>query len=133
MNITLFTDGGARGNPGPAGIGIVIKDHNNQTISTHREYIGNTTNNEAEYQGIIKGLRLCLDLKPDQITAYMDSELVIKQLNGVYKVRDLRMKAYFEQVQELLKDFKKVGFKHVRRDLNKEADNLVNQAIDDRQ
>lgn len=130
------TDGGSRGNPGPAAIGVVIS----QPIEEYLEIklaIGNTTNNIAEYTAVITALQAIKD-KTDKsvpcevnIEFFLDSELVVKQLNKLYKVKDPMMQTLNSQVNELLKNFNSVKFTHIRREFNKRADQLVNQALDE--
>jgi len=129
--VRLFTDGGARGNPGPAAIGGVLYQ-GSKKINTFSEYIGETTNNQAEYQALIKGLKLALASDIQELTCYLDSELVVKQLNKEYKVKDVGLSKLFVKAWNLVIKFKKISFHHVRRELNKEADALVNQALDSR-
>lgn len=128
--IIIFTDGGARGNPGPAGIGAVLKDENNNIIYQVSEYIGETTNNQAEYRALIAGLKKAKELKGEYLSFYLDSELVVKQLNREYKVKNTELAPLFMQIHNLSIGFKKITYEHVCRELNKEADKLVNLAID---
>ncbi|PWB38964.1 MAG: ribonuclease H [Parcubacteria group bacterium] len=125
----LFSDGGARGNPGPAAIGAVLYN-GTKTIGTVSEYIGETTNNQAEYKAVIAGLKLALENKITELHCFLDSELVVEQLNRNYKVKDKELAKLFVQVWNLSQSFKKVTFQHVRREQNKFADKLVNQALD---
>jgi len=135
--IIIYTDGGSRGNPGKAGIGVVYANEKGQTIKTYSEYLGdNVTNNEAEYMGIITALKkfktffskkLALGA---EVEIRADSELVVKQLNGEYKILNENIQPLFIQVWNLKFDFKKVGFKHIPREKNKEADRLANEAMD---
>ncbi len=131
----IFTDGGARGNPGPAGSGAYLLwlDEDGEVTGVAAEvskYIGETTNNQAEYMAIVFGLQKARELGATHVDMVMDSELAMKQLNGVYKVKNAELAKRYLQVHELKKHFKKVSFRHVRREYNKEADRLVNQAID---
>lgn len=127
---TLHTDGGARGNPGPAGIGAVLKI--SDQIYNYKKYIGETTNNQAEYQALILGLEKAKEKGVDEIDCFLDSELVVKQLNREYKVKDKDLAVLFIKVYNLSLGFKKATFKHVFREANKAADKLVNEAIDER-
>jgi len=133
----IHTDGGARGNPGPAAVGVVIKGP--AEIKKYAEYIGETTNNEAEYAAVISALKKIKALfgkekaKKIEINFKMDSEFVMKQLNGEYKIEEERMQPLFIAVWNLKMDFARVTFSHVRREQNKEADRLVNIALDSRQ
>lgn len=128
--LTIYTDGGARNNPGPAGIGVVIYDEKGEIIETHKEYIGKATNNVAEYRALIEGLRRAKKYDPEEIESRLDSELVKKQVTGEYKCKDENMKALLEQVRELV-FFKSVIFTHVPRAQNKLADKLANEAMDE--
>ena len=125
----LYTDGGARGNPGPAAIGGVLYEADKK-IKTFSALIGKTTNNQAEYQALIKGLELALKHGVRELDCFLDSELVVKQLNKEYKVKDKNLAKIFVQAWNLAIKFKKITFSHVRRELNKEADKLVNEALD---
>jgi ribonuclease HI len=127
--LILYIDGGARGNPGPAGIGVVILDENGKKIKEFGKYIGEATNNVAEYNALLYGLEEALILRADDISINMDSELVVKQLNGEYRVKDHNLKLLFERAVNMLKSFKNSEIKHIKRELNKDADKLVNKAI----
>jgi ribonuclease HI len=128
--IKLFTDGGARGNPGPAALGIVIKDTDDKILKTYSQYLGKATNNQAEYQALIKGLELARELKPQEINCYLDSELLVKQMKQEYRVRDKDLQPLFIKVWNLALGFKKVAYHHIGRSLNKEADKLLNLELD---
>lgn len=127
---TLNTDGGSRNNPGYAAIGIILKDPRKAVIKKLSEAIGIATNNVAEYTAIIKGLQLAIDGGITYLNCYLDSELVVKQINREYKVKDKGLKALHAKVLELAKKFKHVTFNHIPRSQNKEADELVNVALD---
>ena len=129
-SIKIYTDGGARGNPGPAAIGIVIKNVDDTILKQHHEYLGKTTNNQAEYKALIKGLEMAKDFQPLEIVCYLDSELVVKQMRQEYRVRDKDLQPLFIKVWNLALGFKKVTYHHIRRELNKEADALVNKELD---
>jgi ribonuclease HI len=133
MQISLYTDGGARGNPGPAGIGVVIKD-GDKIIKEIKKYIGEATNNQAEYQALILGLSELkkMDGKNLEVSCFLDSELIVKQLNLQYKVKNKDLAPLFVRAWNLSKGFKKCKFSHVFREQNKEADRLVNEALDER-
>jgi len=130
--IRIFTDGGSRGNPGQAACATVIKDENNNLLLEQSRYLGETTNNQAEYQGVLLALEEALKLKleKEEINFYLDSELVVKQLKREYKIKDPGLQKLFIKVWNLLQSFSKVTFTHVPREKNKEADLLVNQALD---
>ncbi len=130
--LTIYTDGGARGNPGPAGIGAMIKDGAGRTVATISEYIGETTNNQAEYKAVIAALEKAKGLAAEELEFYLDSELVVKQLNYEYRVKDKDLAPLFMRIHNLSIGFKKVVFKHVRREMNQEADRLVNLAVNKR-
>ncbi len=124
----LHTDGGARGNPGPAGIGVVLKVGDNE--KKFKKYIGESTNNQAEYQALILGLTEAIKIGAEEIDCYLDSELVVKQLNNEYRVKNEGLAPLFIKVFNLKQKFKKIKFIHIFREDNKEADKLVNEAID---
>jgi ribonuclease HI/ADP-ribose pyrophosphatase YjhB (NUDIX family) len=126
----LYTDGGSRGNPGDAGIGYVIYDNADMEVAAHGEYIGVETNNVAEYRALIEGLDAALKLGINSLEVYLDSELIVKQLHGEYKVKNEGLKPLFMQVQEVAQSFTQISFTHVKRHLNKRADALVNEALD---
>ncbi len=128
--IKIFTDGGARGNPGPAAIGIVIKDAKDKIIKEFAEYVGEMTNNQAEYKALIKGLELAKEFKPEEINCYLDSELLVKQMRQEYRVKDKNLQQLFVKVWNLALGFKKVTYHHIPRELNKEADKLLNLELD---
>ncbi len=126
----IYTDGGARGNPGPAGIGAIIKI--GDKIHEYKKYIGETTNNQAEYQALVMALTQAKELKVSEADCRLDSELVVKQMNREYKVKDKDLAVQFMKVWNLMSEFKKITFKHIYREDNKEADRLVNEAIDEK-
>lgn len=128
--IIMYTDGGARNNPGPAGIGIVIYDAKGKILEKHKEYIGEATNNVAEYTALITGLRRAKKYAPEEIRCRLDSELVVKQVRGEYKTKDVKMRELVEEVRQLT-FFKPIVFKHIPRSQNALADKLVNEAIDE--
>jgi len=132
MKIIINTDGGARGNPGPAGIGVVICDDSGNILEQHKKYIGTATNNIAEYQALILALqKAALKYSHANLEVRMDSELVVKQIKGLYKIKEPGLKLLSAQVFDLIKIFPQTNFVHVRRELNKAADKLVNEAIDE--
>ena len=130
MKITIYSDGGARGNPGPAGIGAVLKNKDGEVLAEISEYIGETTNNQAEYKAILAALEKAVKLGATELECFLDSELVVKQLNGEYRVKNKDLAPLFVKIYNLTHSFKKVKFKHIRRELNKEADKLANEAMD---
>ncbi len=132
--IIIYTDGGARGNPGPAGIGAVITDGENENniLGQYKKYIGKTTNNQAEYQAVVLGLQKAKELKAEEVEVRLDSELVCSQLNMKFKIKNKDFQDSFIKIWNLKQDFKKVVFKHIPREQNTLADKLVNQAINER-
>jgi len=126
----LYTDGGARGNPGPAGIGARLMTAGGDVVEDLADFIGKATNNVAEYQALIAGLEVALDRGVERLDVFLDSELVVKQVNGQYKVKDAGLKPLHQQACVLLSKFHEVDVRHVRREQNAAADALVNQAID---
>lgn len=126
----LFTDGGSRGNPGPSASGYVILDLEDQILETGGEYMGITTNNQAEYHALEMGLSSAVKLQVKKLHVYMDSMLIVNQLKGLYKVRSQELLPRFNNVKSLLKSFDTVNFTHVPRELNKLADAEVNRILD---
>jgi ribonuclease HI len=128
--LVINTDGGARGNPGPAGIGIVFSDENGEVVAKFKKYIGEATNNVAEYSALLYGLEKAQDFEYERILCRLDSELVVKQLNKEYKVKNEELKVFFNKILDLT-FFKNIQFIHVPRAKNSAADKLVNEAIDE--
>ena len=126
----IFTDGGSRGNPGIAGCGVVLYDEAKKEIATEKKFCGIQTNNYAEYDGLLIGLDLAIKNDITNLTVYMDSKLIIEQMNGNYKVKNVGLKPLFERAKQLQENFAEISFKHVRREKNKVADMLANQAMD---
>lgn len=131
--IRIFTDGAARGNPGLAGAGAVLLDREGLVIERAAEFLGKATNNVAEYQAVILGLRRALDLGARRVELMSDSELLIRQLGGRYKVRAPHLLPLFAQAKKLLAGFESHRLRHVPREENSEADRLANMAIDERE
>jgi ribonuclease HI len=127
--IEIYVDGGSRGNPGPSGVGVVILDTSGNRLKEISKYIGETTNNIAEYNALLYGLEEALILRAGEIVVNLDSELVAKQLTGDYRVKDPGLKPLFERAMNMLKSFKSFEIRHIEREKNKEADKLVNKAI----
>lgn len=130
MKVIIHTDGGSRGNPGPSASGAYITDEHKKVLKEHGRYLGIQTNNYAEYMAVIDGLEHAKELGATEVDMYMDSELVVRQLNHIYKVRHPNIAPLFLRVSNLSTEFKKVRYTHVRREYNKDADRLVNEAID---
>ena len=120
----VFTDGASRGNPGKAGIGIAIYDADNNLIEEYSEYIGNTTNNVAEYIALKIGIEKAIKLKATNVDFNLDSELIVKQLNGEYKVKNDRLKPLYYSIKSLLGDIDNFSINHIPREMNKKADKL---------
>jgi len=139
MKFIIYTDGGSRGNPGLAGIGIVICDEKGKTIKKYGEAIGEKTNNEAEYQAVIFALKKVKALygkekaKEASIEIRLDSELVAKHLRHEYKIEESNIQPLFLKAWNLMLDFGSIKFTHINRENNKEADKLVNQTLDKKQ
>ncbi|HLD21721.1 MAG TPA: ribonuclease HI family protein [Patescibacteria group bacterium] len=131
MKYIVYTDGGARGNPGPAGIGAVIYNISGEVIAEVSEYIGKSTNNDAEYRALLTALRKVHELgNATEVECFLDSQLVVRQMNREYKVKDANLASLFVQVHAVILHLGQVHFVHVPREKNKEADRLVNRAID---
>lgn len=129
--LVVHTDGAARGNPGPAGIGYVICDGEGKLLAQGAEYLGETTNNVAEYTALIRALKRALELSGGgTLRLYSDSELMVRQLNGEYRVRQPHLIPLYEEARTLLGRFALASVTHVRREQNKEADRLSNEGID---
>ncbi len=124
----IFTDGGARGNPGPAGIGVVLEAKSQK--SKVKRFIGEATNNQAEYQALLAGLELAIREEVSELRVFMDSELIVKQMKGEYRVKNANLKPLFAKALGLTNKFTTISFHHISREKNKEADKLVNEAID---
>jgi ribonuclease HI len=129
VKIEIYADGGARGNPGPAGIGVVLLDRDGGKVGEISRFIGNATNNVAEYLAVIHGLIEALLRGAGELTLNLDSQLVAKQLKGEYRVKDQDIRKFFGIALNLLKVFDKVEIREIPREKNKEADSLVNKAI----
>lgn len=135
MKLSLYTDGGSRGNPGPAAAGVVVFDEKNDQLLVDSKYLGETTNNQAEYQALILGLTCAAKIAAPakiHLHVFMDSELIIRQMNGEYRVKDESLKPLYAQVLALAEGFAEISFTHVRREKNAVADRLVNEELDKR-
>ena len=127
--IIVHVDGGSRGNPGPAAAGFVLTDPTGAQLAARAFFIGRTTNNIAEYVGVVKALEAAKQIGAEELLVLSDSELLVKQVNGKYKVKNEQIRSVFRQVVDLLDGFKSWEVRHVTRDKNKKADELVNQAL----
>ena len=130
--VTVYSDGGARGNPGPAAIGVLICDERGEILDEHQETIGEATNNVAEYTAVLVGLEMARALGAKQVRYFLDSELVANQLCGKYRVKTPHIQSLFLQAKEKIRAFDKITFTHVPRTHEKirHADRLVNAALD---
>lgn len=130
MPVQIFTDGAARGNPGPAGIGVVIRNDAKVLLEV-ADSIGESTNNVAEYMAFIRGLEEAMDMGEKNIEVFSDSELLVKQINGEYRVKNNGLIPLFNHAQSLIKKFKHCRVYHTPREENKMADKLANRGIDE--
>lgn len=130
MRAVLHADGGARGNPGPAGIGVLLEDADRNVIAEIAEGIGEATNNVAEYKAVIAGLELALDKGVTDIDVHLDSKLVVHQLRGDWKIKNDRLRALAVRARALLNRFERSSLHHVAREMNADADKLANQGMD---
>ena len=130
MKATLWTDGGARGNPGPAAYGYVLEAENGTVLAAHGEAIGTATNNVAEYRALIAGLEKAAEVGVDELEVVSDSELLVKQMRGEYKVKSETLRGLFVQASDLANRLGSVRYTAVRREHNELADRLVNEALD---
>jgi ribonuclease HI len=128
--LTVNVDGGARGNPGPAAIGVVVRETGGEVLEEVGERIGETTNNVAEYRALLKGIELAAARGGSELELVGDSELVVRQVEGRYKVKNAGMKELHEEVKRALRGFDSWSIRHVRRENNADADRLVNEALD---
>jgi ribonuclease HI len=125
----IFTDGGAEPNPGPGGIGVVIRDRQGETVTTISRSVGRVTNNQAEYMAVITALEKALSLGFDEVEMRADSELIVRQINGRYKVRNSNLKPLYQKVVQLKGQLNSFTITHIPRNLNKEADRLAGEAV----
>jgi ribonuclease HI len=130
MKVRLFTDGGARGNPGPAAYGFVLESEDGTVLAAEGEAIGTATNNVAEYSGLIAGLQKAVELHVPEVEVVSDSELMVKQMRGEYRVKNEALRELYDEATALARRLGKVEYRHVRRAHNELADKLVNDALD---
>ncbi|NUR75874.1 MAG: ribonuclease HI family protein [Thermoleophilia bacterium] len=130
MKARLFTDGGARGNPGPAAYGFVLESEDGTVLAAEGEAIGTATNNIAEYSGLVAGLQRALELHVPEVEVVSDSELMVKQMRGEYRVKNEALRELYEQAVSLARRLGSVEYRHVKRAHNELADRLVNEALD---
>jgi len=130
MRARLFTDGGARGNPGPAAYGYVLEADDGSVLAAHGEAIGSATNNIAEYSGLVAGLRKAIELGVGELELVSDSELMVKQMRGEYRVKNAGLRPLYDEAAALARRLGSVEYRHVKRAHNELADRLVNEALD---
>lgn len=130
--LEVYSDGASRGNPGPSAIAFMIVAEDGEILKKHSEYVGVKTNNQAEYEALISALKSASKLTSEEVVCRMDSELVVKHLNGKYQVRNPKLKILWLKVRELKRSFQKVSFEHVPRTDNyiQKVDQLANEALD---
>jgi ribonuclease HI len=128
--IIAHIDGGARGNPGPAGYGVFITDHTGRKIAELCHYLGHETNNVAEYNGLLAALRYAIERGEKALTVVSDSELLVRQMKGIYKVKNQDLRRLYDQAQQMIKHLEWFQVQHVLREKNREADRLANEAMD---
>ncbi|MFA6995331.1 MAG: ribonuclease HI family protein [Patescibacteria group bacterium] len=128
--LIIYTDGGARGNPGPAGIGAVLYNEHKKVIAEISEFLGVATNNQAEYRALIAAFKKATELGATELDCYLDSELVVKQLRHEYKVKNKDLAPLFLTIYNLSLAYKKITYTHIPRENNQEADRLANEAMD---
>ena len=126
----IYTDGASRGNPGPAGAGGVITTLGGQVVSEVTSYLGIQTNNVAEYQALRLTLERAIELNLKHVEVFMDSKLVVEQLNGMWQIKALNLKIIYDEIKQLISKFESITFTHIYRKFNKHADRLANDAID---
>jgi ribonuclease HI len=130
--LRLYSDGAARGNPGPSGAGAVLVNTSGQVVARLGKFLGRQTNNYAEYMGLLLGLRRAREMGAREIEIFADSELLIRQLGGRYQVKSPSLRPLYEEAMRLLNDFYRVKLVHVPREMNQAADEMSNRAIDER-
>jgi probable phosphoglycerate mutase len=130
MHLLVFSDGGSRGNPGPGGAGAVVCDAKGKVLKKLKKYLGEVTNNVAEYEGLILGLKEAAKMKPDHVTCYADSMLVMEQMGKRWKVKHEGLKPLHKKATAIAEKFPKITFHHIPREKNDLADALANEAMD---
>lgn len=128
--IVMRIDGGSRGNPGPAAYAVVVESADGARLDTLSKFLGETTNNVAEYEALLAGLNYALGHQRSRVKVISDSELLVRQMQGRYKVKSADLKPLFQQAQEMARKLEVFSIEHVRREQNREADRLVNEALD---
>ena len=127
--LTIYIDGASRGNPGPAGVGVIIYDEKKKIVDEICEYIGRTTNNVAEYRALLRALSQARSLGAETLTIYSDCELLVRQMAGEYRVKDKTLRHFYQGARANLKSFRKVNIRYIARKKNKRADRLANKGI----
>lgn len=127
----VYCDGAARGNPGPAGLGVYITEDDGTVVHEIARGLGETTNNVAEYSALVAGLEWCVTNKVDAVQFRADSDLIVKQMNGLYKVKAKNLMRLHKRARQLASKIDKVTFDHVRREFNRDADRLANLGVDE--
>lgn len=131
MTVLAYTDGASRGNPGKSGIGVILKDEQGGVLASHCDYIGTTTNNVAEYKALLHCLKMAVETKCTHLIVHSDSELMVRQLQGRYKVKDKGLRVHFDSARRILASAPfKFEIRHVAREENRQADELANRGID---
>ncbi|HEX6906592.1 MAG TPA: ribonuclease HI family protein [Terriglobales bacterium] len=128
--LVAHIDGGARGNPGPAGYGVVLEDQNGRRVAGLSQYLGHRTNNYAEYSGLLAALQYALEHGPKALKVISDSELMVRQIKGVYKVRNAALQELYQKAHQMMRQLQWFEIGHVLRESNREADRLANEAMD---
>lgn len=131
IHVTTYTDGGARGNPGPAAIGCVLTNHTTGKTTLLKEYLGRMTNNQAEYSALIRALEMARDQEATHVQCFLDSELIVKQMKRIYKIKNEGLASLFLSAWNLAATFQSISFTHIPRVRNRAADRLVNEALDE--
>ncbi|NLL19716.1 MAG: ribonuclease HI family protein [Clostridia bacterium] len=131
MKLVIYTDGAARGNPGPAGIGVVIQNDKGEVIQEISGFLGQATNNVAEYTALTTALEKAVALNAQEVQLFTDSELIVKQIKGEYRVKNEGLKPLYQKAKGLIQQLGSFTITHVPREKNKEADRLANQGIDE--
>ena len=130
MTVLAFTDGASRGNPGQSGIGIILKDEEGNILASHFAFIGTTTNNVAEYKALVYCLKMAQETKCTHLVVHSDSELMVRQLQGSYKVKDKGLREHFDEARRMLSSASfSFEIRHVAREQNRQADELANRGI----
>lgn len=130
-NAKLYTDGGSRGNPGPSAYAFIICKMDDTVVEKSGKFMGQATNNQAEYQGLIAGLNRARELTVKDLQVYMDSELIVRQLSGLYKVKNIQLLPLYNEARKLSEAFNNISFTHIPRALNQKADGEVNRLLDE--